>query len=228
MSGSSRRASKTPSGSSVGARISISPTMSCARRSDPTGSAQGTPGICRRTDRIGCASAVARPSGIKGTAARNDGSAASIAASTAASRPGTSRTACVEDRRAQVRRRRHAQVLVQRRQLLDRDGPRLEQPPKIGGKIGDRRLEEYPSAGLEHVSEPRDHPGVDAGGRILDERPQVRVRFDVVATRRGPRRPRTAPLPRCRREWSQAMRADRACGEGKRPRAREGLRKSRV
>ncbi len=74
---------------------------------------------------------------------------------------------------------------MQRRQLLDRDGPRLEQPPKIGGKIGDRGLEEHPSAGLEHVSEPRDHTGLDAGGRILDERPQVRVRFNVSQPDKG-------------------------------------------
>ncbi len=221
-SGSASSASMAAAGSSVGATISMSPTVSCAaaqradrhRPRDARHAAEPTS--------IGSASAAARPSGIAGTRARSAGSAAAIAASTAASRPGSARIGLLADRGARGRPPTSTpSALMERGELLDRDGARLEQPAQIGGQVGDRRLDQHPAAGLVHLAEPLEHLGVGAGGRILEERPEVGVGVDAVATRRAPRRPRTAPLGARRRESSRATRAARACGGGKRPRARE-------
>ncbi len=71
---------------------------------------------------------------------------------------------------------RGAEVLIDRRELRDRDRARLEQPAQIGGQIGDGRLEQDPGAGLVHVLEtlPQLRVAVERHGGI-DERAEVDV-----------------------------------------------------
>ena len=54
---------------------------------------------------------------------------------------------------------------MQRRELFERHGSRLEQPAKIHRKIGDRRLSEYPGPGVVHVLQQPLHVRSDVGGR---------------------------------------------------------------
>ena len=60
MSGIASAASNATNGSSAGATISMSPTESCPRLSDPTGSAHRIPGCPRSSLRNGSASAFAQ------------------------------------------------------------------------------------------------------------------------------------------------------------------------
>jgi len=67
-------------------------------------------------------------------------------------------------------------VLIDRRELRDRHGARLEEPAQVGGQIGDGRLEQDPCAGLVHVLQPLPQlrSTVERQGRI-DERAEVDV-----------------------------------------------------
>ena len=91
----------------------------------------------------------ARPSGIRGMGARSAGSAAAIALRSPRRSRGRARFRSRDARprsAADVR-----QACVQRRQLLDRDRARLEQPAQVGRQIGDRRLDQHPAARLVHL-----------------------------------------------------------------------------
>jgi len=70
-------------GSVADATISISPTRSSPRRSEPLSIGESTPGVSRSRSRTGSAMATARESEMRGMAVRNPGSAAAIAASSA-------------------------------------------------------------------------------------------------------------------------------------------------
>ncbi len=187
----------------------MSPTMSWPRRSEPTGMAHATPGTPRSASSTGSAMSTARPSGTRGMRARSAGSALLMADSTSAPRPGIARIVLLTHRGGDVGRRHDSERAMKFGELLDRDDARFEQPSQIGRKVGDRRFDQHPAAGLVHLPQSPEHFGIGAEGRVVEERAGVRVGFDPVRPheRRGP-----APTSRrrsCRRESSPATPAVR-------------------
>jgi hypothetical protein len=83
------------------------------------------------------------------------------------------------DFRSQIGRGGHSQRLMQLCELFNRHRTRLEQPPEIGGEIGDGRLEENPSARFVHVAKARQRRGAGVGRRVTQERPQVPIGFNL-------------------------------------------------
>ncbi len=73
-----------------------------------------------------------------------------------------------------------AQPLVERGELGKRDRARLEEPPQIRGKVGNRRFEQHPAARLVHRSQARVDLGVRLGVGRLEQGPQVGVGGDVA------------------------------------------------
>ena len=73
MSGSWSSSAIASAGLGVAATISMSPTVSWPRRSEPPALAHATPGTDRSRSRIGPASMTARPSGMRGTVRRKIG-----------------------------------------------------------------------------------------------------------------------------------------------------------
>ena len=153
--------------------------VSWPRRSDPTGSAHATPGTSRSRSSSGSATAVARPSGMRGIDARSVGSAAPIAASTCGVEAGDRADRSLADGGGEVRGRGRTERSMDRGELVDRDGARLEQPPQIGRQVGERRLDEHPAARLVHLAQP-----------LEDRRGRCR-RADRRAADRGRRRSRS-------------------------------------
>jgi hypothetical protein len=83
------------------------------------------------------------------------------------------------DRGNEIRRTRHPERLMHPRKLIDRDSSRLEQPAKIGGKIGDSRFQKDPSASVVHVPETHERGRARAGRCVVQERCEVGVGINV-------------------------------------------------
>ena len=77
--------------------------------------------------------------------------------------PGIARSLLLAHRGGDVGGRRDAERAMDRRELLDRDGARFEQPAQVGGQIGDRRFDQHPAARLVHLAQPLEDFGVAAG-----------------------------------------------------------------
>ena len=200
-SGSVTIVSRADDGSAAAATTSISLTMSCARRSDPTGSAHSMPGSERRWVRIGSTRPTARPSGIRGIATAQLGRAAAAACSTVFEAfDGADRLRV--DRRGEVGQRGHAALLVSSASCSSDTAPNWSQPSQVRREIDDRRLEEHPGPRLVHVAERPHHVGVALGRWMVEDGAQVGVRLDVGAREPAPRlessRRSSAASPRMR------------------------------
>ena len=168
------------------ATISMSPTVSCPRRSDPTGAAHTTPGDAAQPfeHRLGDAHGAAERN------ARNRARAASAAPPRRrlrrfASRPGSVRSCCSLDRGGEVGRRRGAERAVNRGELLDRDRARFVEPAQIGRQVGERRLDQHPAAGLVHLAQPLQHFGIGVRRRVRRAADRRRRRIRCCARARS-------------------------------------------
>ena len=139
-----------PPARSVGATISMSPTMSWPRRSDPTGIAHATPGAARSGSSIGSRDRRRRGrAGCAECARGASGSAAATAASTLGVEPGQRAQRLLADRVGQVGGGRGARAPGGSRASCSmRDGARLEQPAQIGRQVGDAPIRPAPSRRL--------------------------------------------------------------------------------
>ena len=160
-------ASMASPGSSAAATISMSPTVSSARRSRPghlapsarqapIGSARGSGRRWRPRVPAECAESIVEGSG----------NAASMARSTASSRPGIDAHGVRLHRIDQIGERGDAEPFVQERQLFERDRARLVQPPQIRRQIGDGRFHQHPGAGFVELPQPLEHLRVCVGRRV--------------------------------------------------------------
>ena len=183
-------------GCDVAATISMSPTMSCPRRSDPTGSAHATPGTSRSRSSTASATAVARPSGTRGVSARRLGQRRADGGLEVGVEAGDRADLLLADGGGEVRGRGRSERSMDRGQLFDRDGARFEEPPQIGRQVGEGRLHEHPAARLVHLAEPLEDLGVDVRREDRRAADRRRRRSRSAARGRARRRARTPTLRR--------------------------------
>ena len=69
---------------------------------------------------------------------------------------------------------------MQRGELLDRHGVRLVRPSQIGGKVRDRRLQQYPAARLVHLAQALQDLRVVVRRTGFEERAEVGFRLDTA------------------------------------------------
>ncbi len=60
-------------------------------------------------------------------------------------------------------------------ELFDGHGAGLIQPAQIGGEVGDRGLDQHPAASGVHVLKTAQDPRVGPGGRVPQQRAQLRI-----------------------------------------------------
>jgi hypothetical protein len=71
---------------------------------------------------------------------------------------------------------------MQVRKLFDGHGAGLEKPTKIGGEIGHGRFQQDPAAGIVNVPQPRQRRGAGIDRRMLEQRCEIGVGFDLPGT----------------------------------------------
>src|SRR5262245_55161933 len=89
------------------------------------------------------------------------------------------------DRSDQIRKGRHTEFVVQRGELLDRDGTRFIEPTQVRGQISDDGLEEHPCAGLEHEAKPLENVGIHFSRWAFEKRPEIGIGTDLLGLNEG-------------------------------------------
>ena len=198
------------------------------RRSDPAGSAQSMPGSARRWFRIGSTRPTARPernARNRGAQGRKRRGHRVLRRSRRGHRPTGSPAASIAAARSASAVT--PQLLVQQRQLFERDRARLVEPPEVRREVGDRRLEEHPGPRLVHVAERPQHGGVGLGRRMVEDGGQVGVGFEMRAREPALRRSSAGAPRRHRRGCGRARPAAKASPRRRRPIVRQVLESRR-